>query len=340
MIIVMKPDATDKLTSKVKERVLKDGFKIHESRGVKHTIIGVIGDKQGLDTRLYGLLEGVYRVVRVSTPYKIASRSFKKENTVIEIDDIKIGGDNIVMMAGPCTIEDQDQMNESASNLKRIGCHLLRGGAFKPRTSPYSFQGHGESGLKIIKSAGEKYGLKIITEVTEVSQIPLVSEYTDIFQIGTRNMQNFAMLSQLGKVQKPVLLKRGMSATIDDLLLSAEYILSSGNQNVILCERGIRTFEPYTRNTLDISAIPAIKSLSHLPIIVDPSHSSGRREFVSPLSRAAIAAGADGILVEVHPDPDNSVCDAEQAITFGHYTELLSECRKIAETLNRTIITD
>ncbi len=337
MIIVMKPDATKEQIESVKGRVSQDGFKAHESAGVDHTIIGVIGQNKGYDTRVYGLLEGVYKVVKVSTPFKLTSRAFKQTNTVIDLGTCTIGTDEIAMIAGPCTIEDKSQMDESAAALKEIGCQILRGGAYKPRTSPYSFQGHGEKGLQLIREAADKYGLKVISEILDASQIEVAMDYVDIIQVGARNMQNFSILSQLGATNKPIMLKRGMSATIEDLLLSSEYILAAGNPQVILCERGIRTYETYTRNTLDISCIPAIKEMSHLPVIVDPSHSGGRRELVQPLSLAGIAAGADGIMVEVHPNPDRSICDAQQAISFKQYQQLHDTCSRVATAINRKI---
>lgn len=337
MIIVMKDDASPQQIELVVQKVHRDGFKIHKSTGERHTIIGVLGSSQGIDTRLYGLLEGVFRVIKVSSPYKLASRSFKPQDTHIKVGKLQIGARNLTMIAGPCVIENDEQMDETAKRLKEIGCHFLRGGAFKPRSSPYAFQGHGEAGFKMIKQAAEKHGLYVVSEILEAAQISLALDYVDIIQIGARNMQNFAILSKLGKTGKPILLKRGMSATIEEWLMSAEYILAAGNPNVILCERGIRTFEPYTRNTLDVSSIPIIKELSHLPILVDPSRSGGRRELVNALSRSAVAAGADGLMIEVHPQPDLSICDAQQAQSFSQYQELLSQCRKISTAIDRTI---
>jgi 3-deoxy-7-phosphoheptulonate synthase len=273
--------------------------------------------------------------LRITTPYKLASRSFHPENTVIKIRGVEIGGDRVVVMAGPCSVETQEQIEIIAAAVKKAGAKILRGGAFKPRTSPYSFQGLGEPGLKILRNAAEKEGLLSVSEVMEVAQVPLVAEYVDILQVGARNMQNFNLLRELGRIRKPVLLKRGLAATIEELLMAAEYIMAGGNYQVILCERGIRTFENATRNTLDISAIPVVKKLSHLPIIADPSHGTGRRDKVAPMARAAVAAGADGVIIEVHHDPDNALSDGAQSLFPEQFSALMEELRMIAQVIRR-----
>jgi 3-deoxy-7-phosphoheptulonate synthase len=336
MVIVMQRDATEKQIEGVIEKLVSHGFDVHRSTGVEHTILGAVGAKV-VDTRDYDMVEGVKEVHRISEPYKLASRAFRPEGTVIEIGDVKIGGDEVIVMAGPCTIENFEYCDLVAERVKAAGAKLIRGGAFKPRTSPYSFQGHGEEGLKAIRKAADKHGLLVISEVMESSQLPLAQEYIDIIQIGARNMQNYGLLRDIGKSNKPALLKRGMSATIFDLLLAAEYIMSEGNHQVLLCERGIRTFETQTRNTLDISAIPVIHNLSHLPVIVDPSHAIGVRDKVTPLARAAVAAGADGLLVEVHHDPDNAICDGAQSLKLEQFDELMQELKVISSAVNRTI---
>lgn len=336
MVIVMQRDATEKQIEGVIEKLVSQGFDVHRSTGVEHTILGAVGAKV-VDTRDYKVVEGVQEVHRISEPYKLASRAFRPEGTVIEIGDVKIGGDEVIVMAGPCTIENFEFCDIVAERVKAAGAKIIRGGAFKPRTSPYSFQGHGEEGLKAIRKAADKHGLLVISEVMESSQLPLAQEYIDIIQIGARNMQNYGLLRDIGKANKPALLKRGMSATISDLLLAAEYIMSEGNHQVILCERGIRTFETQTRNTLDISAIPVIHDLSHLPVIVDPNHAVGVRDKVAPLARAAVAAGADGLLIEVHHDPDNAICDGAQSLKLEQFDELMQELRVISGAVNRPI---
>ena len=336
MVIVMQRDATEKQIEGIIEKLVSQGFDVHRSTGVEHTILGAVGAKV-VDTRDYEILEGVKEVHRITEPYKLASRAFRPEGTVIEIGDVKIGGDEVIVMAGPCTIENFEYCDIVAERVKAAGAKIIRGGAFKPRTSPYSFQGHGEEGLKAIRKAADKHGLLVISEVMESVQLPLAQDYIDIIQIGARNMQNYGLLRDIGKSNIPALLKRGMSATIDDLLLAAEYIMSEGNHQVLLCERGIRTFETQTRNTLDISAIPVIHNLSHLPVIVDPSHAIGVRDKVAPLARAAVAAGADGLLVEVHHDPDNAICDGAQSMKLEQFEELMQELRVISGAVNRPI---
>jgi 3-deoxy-7-phosphoheptulonate synthase len=283
------------------------------------------------------MLDGVSEVLTVTEPYKLASRAFKPEGTVITVGDVRIGGDEVMVMAGPCSAESEEQVNAAAAAVKRAGAKVLRGGAFKPRSSPYSFQGLGEDGLKLLRAAASQHDLKLVSEVMDVSQIALIDQYCDIFQVGARNMQNFTLLKELGRARKPVLLKRGIAATIEEWLLSAEYILAGGNGAVILCERGIRTFESYTRNTLDISAIPVVKKLSHLPIVVDPSHGTGRRDKVAPMARAAVAAGADGLIIEVHCDPDHALSDGAQSMYPAQFDRLMAELRIIAPAIGRTI---
>jgi 3-deoxy-7-phosphoheptulonate synthase len=319
------------------ERLNGYGFDVHRSSGVNQTVLGAIGVKPEFDTRHIKVLDGVADVYRVTEPYKFASRSWKKESTVLDVNGVKIGGEEIVVMAGPCSVEDEEQMEKTAALVADHGATFLRGGAFKPRTSPYSFQGMGEEGLQIMRAAADRHGLNVITEVMDIGQIAMIDQYTDVFQIGARNMQNFPLLRELGKSEKPVFLKRGPSATIDEWLMSAEYILSTGNANVMLCERGIRTFETYTRNTLDLSAVPVIQKISHLPIIVDPSHGTGIRGKVIPMARAAVAAGADGIMVETHPDPPSAKSDGPQSLFFDQFVDLMKQIRIIAEALGRTV---
>src|SRR6185369_14243789 len=303
--------------------------------GTDQTVLGVVGHVDTIDTREFELFDGVQEVVRVSEPYKLTSRTWRREKTVVTARGVEIGGDKVVMMAGPCTIENEYQVFETARRVARSGARVLRGGAYKPRTSPYAFQGMGVDGLKILRAAGDECGMATVSEVMEISQIEGMLPYVDILQVGARNMQNFNLLSALGQIRKPVLLKRGMSATIQEWLLASEYIMSGGNYDVILCERGIRTFETYTRNTLDISAIPVIDKLSHLPIIADPSHAVGRRDKVMPLARAIIAAGADGVLIEVHHDPDKAVCDGPQSLYPDQFTRLMDELRIIVPAVGR-----
>jgi 3-deoxy-7-phosphoheptulonate synthase len=313
------------------------GFDVHRSTGALRTVLGAVGGSRQFDTALLEVLDGVQEVHRITEPYKLASRSFKTENTVIVIDDVRIGGDEVIVMAGPCSAESEEQVEASAAAVKRAGAKVLRGGAFKPRSSPYSFQGLGEEGLRLLKAAADRHNLKLITEVMDLSQIELIERYAHILQVGARNMQNFTLLRELGRSRKPVMLKRGISATIEEWLLSAEYILAGGNTNVMLCERGIRTFESYTRNTLDISAIPVVKQLSHLPVIVDPSHGTGKRDKVAPMARAAVAAGADGLIIEVHCDPDHALSDGAQSMFPPQFDRLMAELRIIAPAIGRSI---
>jgi len=337
MVVVMEPRSSEEAIENVMKHLKEMGFAIHRSDGVTRTILGAVGDKTGIDTRELEILEGVHEVIRISEPYKLASRSFKRDNTVIRAGNVEIGGMEVIVMAGPCSVEDREQMKIVAKAVKESGAKVLRGGAFKPRTSPYAFQGLGEEGLKLLREAADLNGLLVVTEVVEVSHVPMICKYADILQVGARNMQNFMLLKELGKVRKPVLLKRGMSATIEEWLMAAEYILAGGNQDVILCERGIRTFENYTRNTLDISAVPVVKKLSHLPIFTDPSHGTGIRDKVIPMARASIAAGADGIIVEVHHDPDHAKSDGAQSLFPYQFDQMVKELRIIARAVGRTI---
>jgi len=322
---------------KVIQKLREMGHKVHISRGEKRIILGVIGDVENLASVPFYAFNGVEEIIRIVKPYKLASREFKSFDTTVKVKDVVIGGKEVIIMAGPCVVENEKQIFETASYVKAAGAKILRGGAFKPRSSPYSFQGLGEEGLKLLAQAGEETGLAVVTEVMSVNQIELVGKYTDIFQVGARNMQNFVLLKELGKIKKPILLKRGMSASLEELLLSAEYILSQGNYEVILCERGIRTFENYTRNTLDLSAVPALKRLSHLPIIVDPSHATGRWRLVSPMSKAAIAVGADGLLIEVHPDPKSSLSDGAQTLKLDTFAQLMKEIKPIVQAIGREL---
>ncbi len=337
MVVVMQPGAEEGDIQDVIERLNGYGFDVHRSSGVNQTVLGAIGVKPEFDTRHIKVLDGVAEVYRVTEPYKFASRSWKKENTVIDVNGARLGGEEIIVMAGPCSVESEEQIDQCAAHVAAHGASFLRGGAFKPRTSPYSFQGLGEDGLKIMRQAADRHDLNVITEVMEIGQIDLIYPYTDVFQIGARNMQNFPLLKEIGKGDKPVFLKRGASATIDEWLMSAEYVLSQGNPHVILCERGIRTFETYTRNTLDLSAVPVLNKMSHLPVIVDPSHGTGLRGKVIPMARAAVAAGADGIMVEVHPDPPSAKSDGPQSLYFEQFVELMQQVRMIAEALGRTL---
>jgi 3-deoxy-7-phosphoheptulonate synthase len=313
------------------------GFDVHRSTGVIHTVLGGVGGKNDFDLAIFEVMEGVKEAHRIVSPYKLASRSFRPQGTIIKIGDVEIGGDRVVIMAGPCSVESREQIELSADIVARAGATVIRGGAFKPRSSPYAFQGMGEEGLQLLRGAADRHGLLAVSEVMDPAQVPLVAEYADILQVGARNMQNFNLLRELGKLRKPVLLKRGISATIEELLLSAEYILAGGNYDVILCERGIRTFETYTRNTMDISAIPVVKKLSHLPIIADPSHGTGRRDKVSPMARAAVAAGADGLIVEVHPNPDRALSDGAQTLRPEQFQELMAQLRIIAPAVGRRV---
>jgi 3-deoxy-7-phosphoheptulonate synthase len=338
MVVVMQAGATEGQIQHVIDRLVAMGFNVHRSTGESHTVLGAVGVRDDFDPRDVELLDGVREVVRITQPYKLASRAFRPEGTVVDVGrGVKIGGTEVVVAAGPCAVESADQIHTIAERVAKLGAKLLRGGAFKPRTSPYTFQGLGEKGLKLLREAADKNGLIVVSEVMDPSQIAMLLEYVDVLQVGARNMQNYHLLRGLGEVKKPVLLKRGMSATIEELLLSAEYIMSGGNYNVILCERGIRTFETYTRNTLDIAAIPVIKKLSHLPIIADPSHGTGRRDKVAPMARAAVAAGADGLLIEVHHDPEHALSDGAQSLYVNQFAELMAELRIIAPAVGRRI---
>jgi 3-deoxy-7-phosphoheptulonate synthase len=337
MVVVMKERATDEQVQRVIAQLVDMGFDVHRSTGALRTVIGAVGGKRAFDPGLVEVLDGVQEVLRITEPYKLASRTFKPENTVITIGDVRIGGDEVIVMAGPCSAETEEQVEASASAIKRAGAKVLRGGAFKPRSSPYSFQGLGEEGLRILRGAADRHNLKLVSEVMDLSQIELIERYADILQVGARNMQNFTLLRELGKSRTPVLLKRGISATIEEWLLSAEYILAGGNMSVMLCERGIRTFESYTRNTLDISAIPVVQSLSHLPVLADPSHGTGRRDKVAPMARAAVAAGCDGLIIEVHNDPDHALSDGAQSLFPNQFDHLMAELRIIAPAIGRSI---
>ena len=337
MVVILKNNATNEQIKDVIKHLEDYGFQIHESRGVQKTIIGAIGVKPGFDIRKVKILDGVSDVYRVTAPYKLAGRSFKEEDTVIEINDVKIGGNEIILMAGPCSIESEDQIFRLAKVVAESGSKILRGGAFKPRTSPYSFQGMGEEGLRLMRNAADEYGLIVITEVMQIDQIPIIEKYADIFQVGARNMQNFSLLKELGNTQKAVMIKRGLAATIEDWLMAAEYVLANGNPNVMLCERGIRTFETYTRNTFDLSAIPVVHKLSHLPVVADPSHATGLRDQVPPMARAAVAAGADSLMIEIHDKPEEALSDGPQALLPREYINLVQELQAIAKAINRTI---
>jgi 3-deoxy-7-phosphoheptulonate synthase len=337
MVIVTESGTSEKQIEKIIRVLNEHGFDVHRSTGVQHTVLGAIGVHPEFDHRQIELLPGVSEVVRITEPYKLASRAFKREGSVFDVGGVKFGGREVVVMAGPCAVESEEQMFAVAKSVSEAGARILRGGAFKPRTSPYSFQGLGEEGLRFLRAAADKYQLKVITEVMDKSQIALVEKYADILQVGARNMQNFTFLKDLGKASKPVLLKRGMSATIEEWLMSAEYVLSGGNHQVILCERGIRTFETATRNTMDIGAIPVVKKKSHLPIVADPSHAIGIRDKVIPMARAAVAAGADGILVEVHNDPDHAKSDGAQSLFPEQFSQMMKEVRIIAEAIGRSI---
>jgi 3-deoxy-7-phosphoheptulonate synthase len=339
MIVVMKVGSSQDEISGVKKRIENSGLKAHISEGVDHTVIGVLGKVFPELRDSLGLLPGVEQVIPVSKPYKLASREFHPQDTIVNINGVAIGGNEIVVMAGPCAIESEEQLLATAQAVKAAGATVLRGGAFKPRTSPYDFRGLGETGLKILAAVGKENKMPVITEVMAPHDVDLVARYVDILQIGARNMQNFILLDEVGKINKPVLLKRGLSSTIQEWLLAAEYILNQGNEQVILCERGIRTFETSTRNTMDLSAIPIIEKASHLPIIADPSHATGNRYLVPPMALAAIAAGADGLLIEVHPNPDLALADGPQSLNFDSFRLLMSQLLPIAKARNRKLVT-
>ena len=337
MIIVLRTDATEKQIRHVVEKVKKLGLKPMISRGVERTIIGVIGDEEILRSQPVGVFPGVDKVMDVMAPYKLVSREFKSEKTVVSVSGVKIGAKEIVIMAGPCSVENYDRLFKIAKAVKGYGASILRGGAFKPRTSPYSFQGLGEEGLRYLRQAAKATGLKVVTELMDIRDIGIVEKYADMIQIGARNMQNYNLLKEVGLSKKPVLLKRGMMSTVKEWLMSAEYILSNGNFNVVLCERGIRTFEDATRFTMDINAVPLVKHLSHLPVIVDPSHATGKWSLVTPIACASVAAGSDGLIVEVHTDPENALSDGEQSLLPVKFKEMVKEVKKIAKAVGRDV---
>ncbi|HEY3347442.1 MAG TPA: 3-deoxy-7-phosphoheptulonate synthase [Nitrospirota bacterium] len=337
MIIVLKPGTTPKQINNIEKKLMEHGVRVHISEGTERTIIGAIGDESVIAELPLVAMPGVEKVMPILKPYKLVSREFRKENTIVKVGKEKIGGKKLCFMAGPCAVESRKRMLSIAEDVKKGGANFIRGGAFKPRTSPYSFQGMGEEGLKLLAEAREKTGMPVVTELMDPRDTDLIVQYADIIQIGARNMQNFSLLKEVGMTRTPVLLKRGLSATIKEFLMSAEYIMSQGNHNVIFCERGIRTFETYTRNTLDLSAVPVLKKESHLPVIVDPSHGVGIREFVAPMALAAIACGADGLMLEVHSNPEEAVSDGEQSLRPAAFTQLMKDLLPIAKAVGRTM---
>jgi 3-deoxy-7-phosphoheptulonate synthase len=337
MLVVMQEGASEEQVQRVIDKLVAMNFTVHRSTGVIHTVLGGVGPIDSFDPIEFEVMEGVKEAHRIVSPYKLASRSFRPAGTRVRAGNLEIGGTRVIVMAGPCSVESEEQIHTVAEHIARAGATVIRAGAFKPRTSPYSFQGLGERGLELLRAAANRNNLLVISEVMDRSQISLMSKYVDIFQVGARNMQNFNLLRELGDQRKPVLLKRGISATIEELLLSAEYVLAGGNYDVILCERGIRTFESYTRNTMDISAIPVVKKLSHLPIMADPSHGTGRRDKVIPMARAAVAAGADGLLIEVHHDPDRALSDGAQSLFPQQFDQLMDQLRMIAPAVGRSM---
>ncbi|BAL82716.1 putative phospho-2-dehydro-3-deoxyheptonate aldolase [Selenomonas ruminantium subsp. lactilytica TAM6421] len=337
MIIVMSPSATKENLEKVVKKVESAGLRTHISEGEEVTIVGVIGDKKKIANLEMNMMDGVEKTVRITEKYKLVSRHFHPEDTIVDVGGVKVGGQQIVVMAGPCSVESIEQLREAAQAVKAGGAQFLRGGAFKPRTSPYDFQGLAEDGLKMLRQVADEVGLKVVTEIVDKDDLELVGQYADLYQVGARNMQNFQLLKALGKADKPVMLKRGLSATISEWLNAAEYIMAGGNEQVILCERGIRTYETFTRNTLDLSAVAAVKELSHLPIIVDPSHGTGRWQMVQPMARAAVAAGCDGLIIEVHPHPEVALSDGDQSLTPKNFNRLMEELGKIAAVMERTV---
>lgn len=337
MLIIMRQGASKDEIEKVKLFIEKKGFDAHVSIGEVHTVIGAVGGKV-IDPRDIELLAGVSEVIKITSSYKLVSRVFQSEDTIINVNGIKFGGNHLGMIAGPCTVESYEQMDKTAAALKKSGVRILRGGAFKPRTSPYAFQGLGEEGLEIIRAVADKYKMAVTSEIMEISQIPLFEKYVDILQVGARNMQNFNLLKELGLIRKPIMIKRGLSATFEEWLMSAEYIMAGGNREVMLCERGIRTFERITRNTLDLSAIPVIKKVSHLPILIDPSHGTGLRDKIAPMSRASVAAGCDGLIIEVHHDPDSAMCDGAQSLYPEQYDKLYHDIKKIAQIVDKKVL--
>ena len=337
MVVVMQERADESEIEAVIERLNGYGFDVHRSSGVRQTVLGAVGVQPDFDVRHIKVLDGVADVYRITSPYKFASRTWRDEDTTIDVGGVLVGGNEVVVMAGPCSVESEEQLDAAAAAIAAEGATFLRGGAFKPRSSPYSFQGLGEEGLKLLRSAGDRYDLRVITEVMTPEHVDLIGRYTDVFQIGARNMQNFDLLRAVGRTETPVFLKRGLSATVKEWLMSAEYVMASGNPNVILCERGIRTFETSTRNTLDLSAVPVVKKRSHLPVFVDPSHGVGIRDKVLPLARAAVAVGADGLMVEVHPDPPRALSDGPQSLFFDQFTDLMKQVRLVADAVGRTV---
>jgi 3-deoxy-7-phosphoheptulonate synthase len=331
MVIVMKPGAPRDMIDKIKRKMVSLGCGVHESEGTDHTILGLVGDTRQINPSQIEANVYVERLIRVLHPFKLASRAFHPEDTVVKINGVSVGNGSLVVTAGPCAVEGEAHLMEVAREVKKSGARMLRGGAFKPRTSPYSFQGLGEEGLKYLKKAKEETGLPVVTEVMDQTTFDMVAAYVDVIQIGARNMQNFALLKQAGMSDKPILLKRGMCATIEEFLMSAEYILSRGNPNVILCERGIRTYETYTRNTLDLSAVPVIKELSHLPVVVDPSHGTGKWTLVEPMAKAAVAAGADGLMIEVHNQPEEALSDGAQSLKYDNFSRMMNKVNQIYE---------
>jgi 3-deoxy-7-phosphoheptulonate synthase len=337
MVIVMAPAATSGDVEQVIQRLVGRGFDVHRSTGAERTVLGVVGPTQSLDPAELQLLPGVEDAFRVSSPYKLVSRAFHPEDTLVKVADVVFGGEDVVVVAGPCSVESEDQIRRTAAAVREAGARLLRGGAFKPRSSPYSFQGLGEKGLELLRAAADEHGLGVVTEVMDASQIALVARYADMLQVGARNMQNYTLLRELGRAGKPVLLKRGLAATIEEWLLSAEYVAAAGNRDIVLCERGIRTFETATRNTMDISAIPVIEKRSHLPVVADPSHGVGIRDKVPAMARAAVAAGADGLLVEVHVEPDAALSDGAQSLDPQEFQRLMDQLRIIVPAIGRSL---
>ena len=337
MVIVMEKHTAEGNIERVMSELIARGYDVHRSTGSEQTVLGVVGDVAKLDTREFELYDGVQEVVRISEPYKLVGRTFKREKTIVRAHGVEIGGTEVIIMAGPCTIENEQQVFETARRVARAGARVLRGGAYKPRTSPYAFQGMGVEGLTLLRAAADENHMATVSEVMEISQIEGMLPYVDILQVGARNMQNFNLLRELGKLKTPILLKRGIAATIEEVLLSAEYIMAGGNYNIICCERGIRTFETYTRNTLDISAIPVIHKLSHLPMASDPSHGTGRRDKVAPMARASVAAGADALLIEVHHNPDKALSDGAQSLYPHQFSELMESLKMIAPAVGRSI---
>jgi 3-deoxy-7-phosphoheptulonate synthase len=337
MILVIRPDATEQQIAHVIERIEELGYRPHVSRGEHRTIIGVIGDERKPQAETFGAIPGVEQVHHILKPFKLASREFRKPDSVVHVGRVRIGGGHLAMIAGPCAVESRDGLDAIAAHVKKAGANILRGGAFKPRTSPYAFQGMGEEGLKILRDVGDKHGMPVVTEVMDPRQVALVEKWADMFQVGARNMQNFDLLKEVGQARKPVLLKRGMSATVKDLLMSAEYILAGGNPDVVLCERGVRSFEDSTRNMLDMSAVPNVKGQSHLPIVVDPSHATGRPDLIPSMAKAAVAAGADGVHVEVHDCPEKALSDGPQALLPDQFARLMGDVRKLAAAVGASV---